>query len=95
MSEEAQVAVAVMSDTRDAINAIKDQRSDDSRAATQTALGFLCGEKVKTKRMKTKVSKMLNINRKHISNAFNHRTKVLKSKKSCWTYTERQTRSDA
>ena len=45
--------------------------------------------------MKTKVSKMLNINRKHISKAFNHRTKVLKSKKSCWTYTERQTRLDA
>ena len=55
VSEEAQVAVAVMSDARDAINAIKDQRSDDSRAATQTALGFLCGGKVKTKRMKTKV----------------------------------------
>ena len=31
--------------------------------------------------MKTKVSKMLNINRKHISKAFNHRTKVLRSKK--------------
>ena len=95
VSEEAQVAVAVMSEARDAINAMKDQRSDDSRAATQTALGFLCGEKVKTKRMKTKVSKMLNINRKRISKAFNHRTKVLKSKKSCWTYTERRTRSDA
>ena len=79
----------------DARGAIKDQRSDDSRAATQTALGFLCGEKVKTKRMKTKVSKMLNINRKRISKASNHRIKVLKSKKSCWTYTERRTRTDA
>ena len=94
-NEEAQVAVAVMSDARGAINAIKDQRSDDSRAAIQTALGFLCGEKVKTKRMKTKVSKMLNMNRKRISKASNHRMKVLKSKKSCWTYTERRTRSDA
>ena len=45
--------------------------------------------------MKTKVSKMLNINRKRISKAFNHQTKVLKSKKLCWTYTKRQTRSDA
>ena len=38
---------------------------------------------------------MLNINRKRISKAFNHRTKVLKSKKSCWTYNERRIRLDA
>ena len=90
--EEADVALSVM---RDAISATKSQRSNDSRAATQTALGFLVGDKVKEKRMKTKVSKMLNINRKRIGRAFIHRKKVLKSKKSCWTYTERKTRSDA
>ena len=45
----------------------------DSRAATQTALGFLVGDKVKEKRMKTKVSKMLNINRKRVGRAFINR----------------------
>jgi hypothetical protein len=84
----------VLRDARDAISDTKGQRSNDSRAATQTALGFLCGETIQKKRMKTKVSKMLNINRKHVGKAFNHRTKVLKSKKSCWTYTERRTTSD-
>lgn len=93
--EEADVALSVMRDARDAISATKSQRSNDSLAATQTALGFLVGDKVKEKRMKTKVSKMLNINRKRVGRAFIHRKKVLKSKKSCWTYTERKTRSDA
>ena len=88
-------AVTVMHDAREAINATKGQRSNDSRAATQTALGFLCGDKVKNKRIKTKVSKMLNINRKRVGRAYNHQKKVLKSEKSCWTYIERRTRIDA
>lgn len=93
--DEAEVAVSAMCDARDAISATKGQRSTDSRAATQTALGFLCGDKVNNKRMKNKVSKMLNINRKRVGRAYSHRKKVLTSKKSCWTYTERKTRSDA
>ena len=56
-NDEADVALTVMRDAREAINATKGQRSNDSRAATQTALGFLCGDKVKNKRIKTKVSK--------------------------------------
>ena len=94
-NDEADVALSAMRDAREAINATKGQRSNDSRAATQTALGFLCGDKVKNKRMKTKVSKMLNINRKRVGRAYNHRKKVLKSEKSCWTYIERRTRIDA
>ena len=94
-NDEAAVALLAMHDAREAINATKGGRSNDSRAATQTALGFLCGDKVKNNRMKTKVSKMLNINRKSVGRAYNHRKKVLKSEKSCWTYTEQQTRIDA
>ena len=94
-NDEADVSLTVMRDAREAINATKGQRSNDSRAATQTALGFLCGDKVKNKRIKTKVSKMLNINRKRVGRAYNHRKKVLKSEKSCWTYIERRTRIDA
>ena len=37
---------------------------------------------------------MLNINRKRVRRAYNHRKKVLKSEKSCWTYIERRTRID-
>ena len=94
-NDEADVALTVMRDAREAINATKGQHSNDARAATQTVLGFLCGDKVKNKRIKTKVSKMLNINRKRVGAAYNHRKKVLKSEKPCWTYIEQQTRIDA
>ena len=94
--DEAEVAVSAMCDVIDAISATKGQRIYlSARAAAQTALGFLCGDKVNDKRMKSKVSKMLNINRKRVGRAYNHRNKVLTSKKSCWTYTEQKTRSDA
>lgn len=73
-NDEAEVAVAAMHDLRDAINASKSRRSDDSKAAYG---------------LKKKVSKMLNIKRKRVSSAFNYRTKLLKSKKYCWTYTKR------
>jgi hypothetical protein len=63
-----------MRDARDAISVTKGQRCNDSRAATQTALGFLCGDTIKSNRMKTKVSQMLNINRKRIGKAYNHRS---------------------
>ena len=72
-NDEAAVALSAMHDAREAINATKGGHSNDSRAATQTALGFLCGDKVKNNRMKTKVSKMLNINRKSVGRAYNRR----------------------
>lgn len=94
-SDEAEVALAAMRDANDAVSSTKSKRSNDSRAATQTALGFLCGDEIKKRRLKSKVSKMLNINRKRVGKAFNHRTKALRSKESCWSFTERRTRSDA
>ena len=93
--DEAEVAVSAMCDVRDAISATKGQHLTDSWAATQTALGFLCSDRVNDKLMKSKVLKMLNINRKRVGRAYIHRKKVLTIKKSCWTCTERKTRSDA
>ena len=93
--EEAETALAALRDANVAVTNTKAKRSNDARAATQTAIGFLCGEEIKKKRLKTKVAKLLRINRKRISNASNHRTKVLRSKESCWSFTERKTRSDA
>ncbi len=94
-SDEAELALSVVCDAREATNVTKGQCSNDSQAATQTALGFLCGDKVKNKRMKTKVSKMLNIHRKRVGRAYNHWKKVLKGEKSCWTYTKQHTRTHA
>ena len=89
------VALAALRDAKDSVACTKRKRSNDSRAATQTAIGFLRGDEINKRRMKSKVSRLLGINRKRVSNAFKHRQKVLRSKKSCWTYTERRTRSDA
>ena len=48
-NREADDALSVMRDARDPISATKSQRSNDSQAATRTALGFLVGDKVKEK----------------------------------------------
>ena len=94
-SEEAAVAVAALRDAREALKDTKRKRSDDARAATQTSLAFLCGKNVEKGKMKGKIAKRLNINRKRIVNANAHRAKVLSSEESCWTLTKRHTRSDA
>ena len=94
-NEEIDVALAALRDVKDSMACTKRKRSNDSRAATQTAVGFLCGEEINKRRMKSKVSRLLGINRKRVTNAFKHRQKILRSEQSCWTYTERRRRSDA
>ena len=93
--EEVQLATSILEDASEALQVTKRKRSNDARAATQVSLAFLCGEKVASNHLKSKVSKKLGINRKRLSSAFKHRTKTLTSSKSCWLYTDRQTRSDA
>ena len=94
-NEEVQLATSILEDASEALQVTKRKRSNDARAATQVSLAFLCGEKVASNHLKSKVSKKLGINRKRLSSAFKHRTKTLTSSKSCWLYTDRQTRSDA
>ena len=92
--EEVQLASSIFEDTSAALQTSKRKRSNDARTATQVSLSFLCGEKVASGRLKSKISKKIGINRKRLSTAFKHRTKTLTSSKSCWLYTERRTRSD-
>ena len=93
--EELQMASSILQDATAAVQATKRKRSNDARTASQVSLSFICGENVSSKRLKSKVSKKLGINRKRLSTAFKHRTKTLRSDKSCWLYTKRRTRSDA
>ena len=92
--EEVQLASSIFEDTSAALQTSKRKRSNDAHTATQVSLSFLCGEKVASGRLKSKISKKIGINRKRLSTAFKHRTKTLTSSKSCWLYTERRTRSD-
>ena len=89
------MASAVLEDAETALQATKTKRSNDDRAATHVGLSFLSGEKVNGGKLKSKVSRRLSINRKRLSNAYKHRAKTLRSEKSRWLFTERQTRSDS
>ena len=89
------MASAVLEDAKTALQTTKTKRSNDDRAATHVGLSFLSGEKVNGGKLKSKVSQRLSINRKRLSNAYKHRVKTLRSDKSCWLFTERQTRSDS
>ena len=93
--EQTIIATALMNDYREALETTKSKMSNDSRAATQASLALLCGKNVKKGKLKNKVAKQLNMNRKSVTHAGKLRDKVLKSEKACWTYKERQTRSDA
>ena len=91
------IASSILQDATAAVQAtnMKRKRSNDDLTATQVRLSFICGEKVSSKRLKSKVSKKLGINRKRLSTAFKHRIKTLRSDNSCWLYSKKRTRSDA
>jgi len=91
------IASSILQDATAAVQAtnMKRKRSNDDLTATQVSLSFICGEKVSSKRLKSKVSKKLGINREHLCTAFKHRTKTVRSYNSCWLHSKRRTRSDA
>ena len=91
------IAPSILQDATAAVQAtnMKRKRSNDDLTATQVRLSFICGGKVSSKRLKSKVSKKLGINRKRLSTAFKHCIKTLRSGNSCWLYSKKRTRSDA
>ena len=95
--EGLQIASSILQDATAAVQAtnMKRKRSNDDLNSTQVSLSFISGEKVSSKRLKSKVSKRLGIIRKRLSTAFKHRIKTLSSDNSCWLYSKKRTRSDA
>ena len=95
--EGLQIASSILQDATAAVQAtnMKRKRSNDDLTSTQVSLSFISGEKVSSKRLKSKVSKRLGIIRKRLSTAFKHRVKTLRSDKYCWLYSKKRTRSDA
>ena len=91
------IASSILQDATAAVQAtnMKRKRSNDDLTSTQVSLSFISGEKVSSKRLKSKVSKRLGIIRKRLSTAFKHRIKTLRSDNSCWLYSKKRTRSDA
>ena len=95
--EGLQIASSILQDATAAAQAtnMKRKRSNDDLTSTRVSLSFISGEKVSSKRLKSKVSKRLGIIRKRLSTAFKHRVKTLRSDKYCWLYSKKRTRSDA
>ena len=66
------IASSILQDAAAAVQAtnMKRKRSNDDLTSTQVSLSFISGEKVSSKRLKSKVSKRLGIIRKRLSTAF-------------------------
>ena len=95
--EGLQIASSTLQDATAAVQAtnMKRKRSNDDLTSTQVSLSFISGEKVSSKRLKSKVSKRLGTIRKRLSTAFKHRIKTRRSDNSSWLYSKKRTRSDA
>ena len=89
------IAQATLEDATEAFNATKRRRSNDARSTTNTTLAFLTGERVTRGRLRSKVAQTLNINRKRLTQALQHRRRTLRSDKACWLVNMRKIRSDA
>ena len=85
------IASSILQDATAAVQAtnMKRKRSNDDLTSTRVSLSFISGEKVSSKRLKSKVSKKLGINRKRLSTTFKHRTKTLRSDTSCWLHSKK------
>ena len=95
--EGLQIASSTLQDATAAVQAtnMKRKRSNDDLTSTQVSLSFISGEKVSSKRLKSKVCKRLGTIRKRLSTAFKHRIKTRRSDNSSWLYSKKRTRSDA
>ena len=92
--DDTRIATAALDDIATALDATKNKWSTDARVAVNVGVSLISREAVSIARLRTKIAKRLNVNRGHISKGFQDCTKILRGEKRCWTYTERNTRSD-
>lgn len=90
-----EVAVPVVEALQTVIKETKFRRSEDARATMNVLVAAVSGESVVKNKVKNKVARSLGLPARRVSKGVRIRENVLKSDKSCWTHTERKTRSDA
>ena len=88
------VGRAVMADVSQAVSAMKKKRSKDNCTAVKVGCALLCGQNVTSTRLKSKVSKKVDLPRRRLALANQHRQSVLENKLR-WLDCSRKTRSDA
>jgi hypothetical protein len=86
---------AVFRDLKTAIDSCKMKRSNDSISSMNVLVASVSGEEVTKRKCRKNLAKSLGLPARRITRGNRIRTTVLKSEKSCWTYTSRKTRSDA
>lgn len=93
--KQMKLSTSVMKDIKTAINTCKNKRSKDSLTAMNVLVASVSGENVTKSKCIRRLSDELQLPIRRISGGKRIRTTILRSDKSCWTITKRQTRSDA
>lgn len=86
---------AVLQDLKTTIDSCKMKRSKDSVTSMNVLVASISGEQVTQSRCRKNLAKKLGLPVRRISKGNTIRTTVLKTERSCWTYTFRKTRTDA
>ncbi|MES9879654.1 MAG: hypothetical protein ABW185_02090 [Sedimenticola sp.] len=89
------LSTAVLKDIKVAIDTCRMKRSTDSLKAMNVIVASVSGENLSKAKCIRRLSDELQLPVRRISGGKRIRTKILKSEKSCWTVTDRKTRSDA
>ncbi|CAG2208455.1 unnamed protein product [Mytilus edulis] len=93
--EEHKTSKALTEDLKTVIDNCKRKRSDDSLKTMNVIISSVSGEKISDNKCRKKLARKLGLPVRRVSRGHAIRTRILKSEKSSWTYTNRKTRSDA
>ncbi|CAC5382995.1 unnamed protein product [Mytilus coruscus] len=93
--EEYKTSKALTEDLRTVIDNCKRKRSDDSLKTMNVIISSVSLEKISDNKCRKKLARKLGLPVRRVSRGHAIRTRILKSEKSSWTYTNRKTRSDA
>ena len=93
--KKAELHDAMVKDAAYLICEVKQNHSNDSRAAVQMGLSLVCGTNVTENKLQASVSKSFGINRRRIAMSASHRMQVLCNKTIGWSLVKRRKRNDA
>ncbi|CAC5378625.1 unnamed protein product [Mytilus coruscus] len=93
--EEHKTSKALTEDLKTVIDNCKRKRSDDFLKTMNVIISSVSGEKISDNKCRKKLARKLGLPVRRVSRGHAIRTRILKSEKSSWTYTNRKTRSDA
>ncbi|CAC5421892.1 unnamed protein product [Mytilus coruscus] len=92
--EEHKTSKALTEDLKTVIDNCKRKRPDDSLKTINVIISSVSGEKISDNKCRKKLARKLGLPVRRVSRGHAIRTRILKSEKSSWTYTNRKTRSD-